>query len=104
MSVATGTVRGAAPAKTPTIYNVTSPGTANVEFSQALSSNTKQFIVRVRGTADLQLSFNSGESGTVFLTVPRFASLHLDALDLVDVTLYMQCSGVSQVIEILEWT
>lgn len=89
---------------TPTIYNVTSPGTANTEFSQALASGTKKFMIRNRDKSDIQLAFNSGESGTLYITIPGCSTYTEDLVKLGSVTLYMQIQGVSETIEILEWT
>lgn len=88
----------------PTIYNVTTPGTANTETSQALSSNVRQFLLRVRGLANLQFAFVSGQSGSNYITVPRGASYTVSNLSLESATLYFQVDKESQVVEILEWT
>lgn len=87
---------------TPKIYNLSAP-TARTEVSHVLSTNTKQLIVRVRGVANLQLAFISGESSTNYITIPSGASLSLTDLK-TSVTLYLQTDKNSQVIEILEWT
>lgn len=104
MPVSSTTVRGAAPSSTPNVINVTSPGAANTEFSQSLSTNTKQFLLRTRGNGKLQLSFTSGQSGTTFITLEKNASLSQQNLELTNITLYMQCDKASEIIEILEWT
>jgi len=103
MAVSSSTVRAAAPSKNPLIYNITSPGSANTEFSQVLSTNTKQFIVKARGNATLKVAFVSGESSTNYITLSKHASLSQENLD-ATITLYMQCDKASEVIEILEWT
>lgn len=90
------------PPATPKIYNMSAP-TARTEVSHVLSANTKQLIVRVRGVANLQLAFISGESSTNYITIPSGASLSLTDLK-TSVTLYLQTDKNSQVIEILEWT
>lgn len=90
------------PSATPKIYNLSAP-TSNVEVSQALSTDTKQLLIRVRGNAKLQLAFNVGESGTNYLTIPAGASLTLTELK-TSATLYLQTDKNSQIIEILEWT
>lgn len=90
------------PSATPKIYNLSAP-TANTEVSQALSADTKQLLIRVRGNATLQIAFNVGESGTNYMTIPAGASLSLTDLK-TSATLYLQTDKSSQVIEILEWT
>lgn len=103
MSNVTSTFRSSASqATTPTIYNVAVP-LANTEVSQALSTGTKSFTIRVRGHARLQLAFASGNSGTDFLTIPSGANLTQENLNF-DGTIYFQTSKASQVVEILEWT
>ena len=105
MSVVTGTIRGRATvveSQTPKIYNVSIP-TANTEVSQLLSSDVKQFTIKVRGSARLQLAFNSGESGTTFITVPTNANYTASALNFSG-TLYFQTNKDTQIVEILEWT
>ena len=104
MVSATGNVRGAVVSRAPTIYNVISPATPNTEFSQALSLNTKQFIIRTRGNGTLKIAFNNGESGTNYVTLQKHAVLSQGDLDLTGITLYMQCDKISETIEILEWT
>lgn len=90
-------------ATTPVIYNLPAP-VSGTEYSQALTIKTKQFLIRVRGNADLQLAFTSGESGIKFITIPRGASYKESSLDLSSVTLYFQVNKASQVVEILEWS
>lgn len=103
MSNVTSTFRSAgSSATTPTIYNV-SALVAGTEYSQALSPSTKSFIIKVRGSARLQLSFVSGQSGTNFITVPRGAAYTQDGLNYSG-TLYFQTNEASQIIEIAEWS
>ena len=89
---------------THTIYNVISPGTANTEFSQALTDNTKQLLLRCRGDAKIQFTFVSGESGTKYITLEGRAVYQVSSLNLTSKTLYMQADAASQVIEIEEWS
>lgn len=87
----------------PAIYNLTSPA-IGTEFSQALSSGTKSFLIRVRGTsgAELQMGFSSGF--TNYVTIPRGNSFKEDGLDLTSTTIYLKCNKAGETIEILEWT
>lgn len=91
-----------APPTIPTIYNVPAP-LAATEYSQTLSPATKQFLIKVRGIAQLQFSFVSGETATKFITVPRGTS-YMQELVSYTGTIYFQVSAASQVVEILEWT
>lgn len=86
----------------PVIYNKSVPMAAT-EVSQALTSGTKRFTIRVRGIAKLQLAFVSGESGTNFLTIPVGTSYSEDSLDFSG-TLYFQTNKAAQTVEIVEWS
>ena len=93
-------------ATTPTIYNVT-VASADTEVSRALSNNTKQFFVKLRGqAAKLRLAFTTGgadpSTGT-FITIPANGFLSPAGLDLSSITLYFETTSGSQVIEILEY-
>ena len=88
---------------TPTIYNVTTPGTANTETSQILTSGTKQFTIRVRGNANLQFAFVATESGTNYITVPARASYTVTDINFSG-TIYFQTDKASQDVEIMEWS
>jgi hypothetical protein len=91
-------------ATTHKIYNVDS-GLAGTEFSQALSSSTKQLMIRCREAFDVQFTFVSGESGTKYITIPKNATYKSDSLDLASSTLYMRVpGGASKTIEIEEWS
>jgi len=86
-----------------TIYNV-SAATAGQEYSQALSTNTKRFMIKTKANrTKLQISFVNGESGTKFITIPKGASYVETDLDLTGVTIYFQANKDSQTIEITEW-
>ena len=103
MSITTATVRAELKAaKTPTVFNKSAP-LADTEVSQALSSSTKKFTIKVRGFAKLQLSFVSGESGTKFITVHPGAAYSEDLIDFSG-TLFFQTDRASQTVEIIEWT
>jgi len=88
-------------AGTPAIYNV-SVLLANTEYSQALSSSTKKFLIRVRGQSQLKLAFTAGQSGTNYITIPAGTTLNCDDLSFTG-TLYFQSVKASQIVEILEW-
>lgn len=105
MSIVTGTIRGRATVEAssvPKVYNV--PVTlANTEYSQALSTGTKAFTIKLRDIgAKLQIAFVSTESGTTYVTIPSGAGYTADGLDFGG-TIYFQSNKPSQVVEILEW-
>jgi hypothetical protein len=92
------------PVSTPAINNVSVP-TASTEVSFALPSGTKRFTIKARQTARLQLSFESGESGTEYLTVHAGCAFSESSLDSsVDYTLYFQSSVAGITVEILSWS
>lgn len=104
MSNITTTFRGRATIEagsTPTIYNV-SAAVANTEYSQALTSGTKKFIIRVRGDATLKLAFDAGQSGTNYITV-RGGTVYVEDNINFTGTLYFQTTKATQTVEILEW-
>lgn len=87
---------------TPTIYNVSAP-LAGTEYSQILSDDTKQFTIRARGLSQIQLSFVSGDSGLVFLTIPPGCNYSSGDLQLITKTIYFQTSKPAETVEIIEW-
>lgn len=79
--------------------------TAATEYSFTLPVDTKQFILKLEGDGKLQLSEVSGQSGTIYLTVPRLCFLSESDLSLSSArTLYFQSNLASQVLEIRYWT
>jgi hypothetical protein len=85
----------------PTIYNVSVP-LANTEVSQALSANTVQILIKVRGRANLQLAFTSTESATNYITISPGAARVIDGIDFTG-TLYFQTDKPGQTVEIEQW-
>lgn len=83
---------------TTTIYNIAVP-TADTEVSQALPANTKQFKIRNRGKAKIQLAYTSGQSGTNFITIMP-GNVYVNDNFYQNQTLYFQCPQGSQTIEI----
>ena len=92
-------------ASTPKIYNITT-GLANVENSQALTTGTKKFLFRVRGSsAKAQVAFSSGDTSTNFVTIPKGATYEENNLELTSgFTIYFQLDFPTQEVEILEWS
>jgi hypothetical protein len=77
---------------------------ANTEYSQALSSSTKRFSIKLRGFADLKLAYVSGQSGTTFITVPGGSSYEeINLAGTTALTLYFQSPTASQETEIIQW-
>ena len=87
----------------PKIYNVTM-GTANTEYSQLLSDNTRKVLIKLRsGAAALKLSYASGESGSKYMNIPAGSSKYIEGIYLKGLTLYFQSPSASQTAEIEEW-
>lgn len=88
----------------------TSPAIANIaltaatEASYALPANTRGFILKLRGYADLQLSFTNGTSGTTYVTVPRGTAFQQSELLVSGLTLFFQTPVSGQVLELLAWS
>ena len=88
---------------TPTITVVSMP-LAATEYSYVLPANCRQFQVKTRSGAVAQIAYSSGQSGTNYITIPRFCFYAESDLKLVSsVTLYFQSPLASQELEILAW-
>jgi len=86
-------------ATTPTVYNV-AMASADTEYSQALPSGTKKFLIKLRTDAVMKVKFASGGN---YITVPSGGSYNEDNLDLTGVTLYFESSVASNTAEIIAW-
>ena len=87
----------------PNIYNI-SVTSANTEESQVLPDGTRSFILRIRGNgSNLKVSFTSGQSGSVFLSVPRGTSYREEGLNTSGLTIYFQTDQPSQIVELITW-
>ena len=84
------------------IYNLAMTSNA-VEYSQALQANTKKAVVRSRNGGDLKLALVSGETATVFFTIPAGGSYAIDAVFLRNPTLYLKSTINTDVAEILTY-
>jgi hypothetical protein len=89
---------------TPTIDNVSLP-LAGTEYSYVLPAGTQRFVLKLRSySASLQLSYTLGQSGLVYLTLPPGTNYsEADILETVTITLYMQATANSQIVEIVSW-
>jgi hypothetical protein len=85
------------------ILNVVAPATANQEFSQAITNGTKQLMIRCRGSANLKMTFVSGETSTKSLTIYKGTVYSAKDLNLQSKTVYLMSDKPSEVIEIEEW-
>lgn len=88
----------------PQILNVALP-TADTEVEYVLPANCKQFYIKLRDpSAQMKLSYTSGQSGTTYLTVSRGNWYSEDGINATTTTLYIQSSTSGQVAEIVAWT
>lgn len=104
MAISAGLVRPVAQleaAGNPLIYNVPIL-VINTEQSQALTANVKQIMIKSRTPATIQLAFVSGQSGTLYVTVPPNCAFVQNEIKFTG-TVYFQANKLCT-IEILEWT
>jgi len=103
MVFGTQTARPSAVVETPTnptVTNLTVP-LANTEVSVALVA-VKKLSIRCRGTSVIQYAYILGDSGVLYLTIPRGKSEEIDGINFTG-TLYLQTSEAAQVVEISQW-
>ncbi len=92
----------------PEIFNLTLTD-ANTEYSQALPVGVRKFTIQSRDvSADVKISFVSGESGSKFITILGNASysenlIHTPVGE--TLTVYAQTtSTAAPVLELMSWT
>lgn len=90
---------GAATTTTTVVLNKAVP-IANVEISQALPTNTKNFVVRSRLGAKIRLAFNSGETATNYLTIMP-GNVYTNTQYYIAQTLYFQSTKAGDTLEIV---
>lgn len=75
---------------------------ADTEVSQVIPDETRILTMKLRsGSAELKISFEQGQSGTTYITVPRGSSFHMEGVFLSKITVYVQSPTATQVLEIL---
>ena len=86
----------------PTIYNL-EMDLANTEYSQALPSDTKSFMVKFREPTKALLRYQSGSSE--YLTIPTGTIYKEERISgSTAVTIYLETTKPSMVAEIVVWT
>ena len=91
------------PAGTPVITNVSLP-TASTQYSVTLPSTTKRFYIKLRGDAKMQIAFISGQTNTNYVTISPGSTYKEENLTLTgSLTIYLQTTKNSQVLEVLSW-
>lgn len=93
-------------ADTPAIYNVTMTS-ADTEYSQALPSNCKKFLIHTRDGTAFRLAFVTGKVAAPtapYFTVPANQSYNEDLIQPSAQTLYFGCASAGKIIEIIAWS
>jgi len=85
------------------IYNLALP-TANNEESINVSNDSKQFLIRLRGIAELRFGTVSGETASNYFTIPKGATLTFDSVDFDSKQLFFRSDKAGQTVEIIEFT
>jgi len=88
----------------PDIANVSVP-LAATEVSFTFPLKTKRFLMRIRdGSANIQLAFIAGQSGTNYTTISRGCNYGSGDIDPPDpFSIYFQCDKPGKTVEILSW-
>lgn len=87
---------------TTTIFNVTAT-LANTEYSQALPADTKEFLIKNRTNGNMKLAFTSGQSGTLYMSIPCGA-VYANTNFYSSQTLYFQVDKAATIVEIVAHT
>jgi hypothetical protein len=89
---------------TPIIQNI-DIALANTEYIAVIGLNTKKFIIKVRdGNSKMRIAYQSGQSGTNFVTIDYGTWYIEENLSLnSNLMVYIQTSKPSQIIELLTW-
>lgn len=93
----------------PAIYNVAITD-GNTEYSQALPSLTKKFLMHCRDGTAFRIAFETGKVATPtepYFSVPTNQAYYEDFLEAASLTLYFACAGgagINKSMEIIAWT
>uniref|UniRef100_A0A6M3KG46 Tail protein n=1 Tax=viral metagenome TaxID=1070528 RepID=A0A6M3KG46_9ZZZZ len=106
-SAAIKTATEAVPYKgtTPTIYNVTLTS-ADTEYSQALSANTKKFAVHLRDYSAFRFAYVTGKVAAPtapYETIPSGSEKVEELIQPAAITLYFASAAAGKIAEIEEW-
>ena len=89
-------------AQTPALYNVTL-SSANTEYSQALPSGCKKFLVKPRG-GSLKINFTGNLTTDPYINLEDGQAWNEDNVSLTGKTLRFESPTAGTVVEILAWT
>ena len=93
------------PVITAAVYNVTLTS-ADTEYSQALTANTREFRFRCRTWFPVRYAFVTGKVATPttpWLTLPAGSDYWADNANLAATTLYLAADEAGVIVEIEEW-
>jgi hypothetical protein len=78
--------------------------TAGTEYTATLPTGTTQFEIRSRLYGKLQFSYTSGQSATVFRTLPQGCAYSETGLLLVaPLAIYVQSTKDNDILEVVSW-
>lgn len=76
---------------------------ANQEYPHTFPANTKAFLIQARGNARLNLSYTSGESGTIYRTIWPGSFVGQDGISSATTTVYLQSPTAGAIVELESW-
>jgi len=85
----------------PKVYNLVLT-LADTEYAFTLAEDTLSFLLQSRGTSDLKVAFDPGESGTNYFTLKGSAVYYEEHIHS-PITVYLQSSVAGTVVEFLYW-
>ena len=86
----------------PTITN-TAMAVAGTEYSQAIPDNAKKVMLRSRLNGNLKLAFVSGDTASLYITLPAGFPYQMDMSWLIGQTVYVASDQANDVLEMLTW-
>lgn len=93
-------------ATAPTVYNVTMT-TADTEYNQALTANTRKFAIMTRDRSEFRFQYVTGKVATPtapWVTIAENEVYYEDHIKDASITLYFASAEAGKIIEIIEWT
>jgi hypothetical protein len=87
----------------PVITNINIPLMAT-EQSFTFPSTTKRYSLKIRGSAQLKISYVASTSGTNYVTIPSGCEyIEEDIVLTANLPIYFQCNKAGQILEIIAW-
>ena len=76
---------------------------ANTEYSLALTTDTRRFIVTTRQGNEVKLAYTLGQSSTIYLTIPAGGQYQELFIGDGTLTLYLQGQKAGTIVEVIHW-